>query len=106
VALFQLLYVVIGLEVPALLMWRGIVRARRDALSRWTILLLTFAELSIWLIASGFMLSLLLATVMGDPAHSTVSARALPEGLIVYGFFPFYLGLGTVLVWFLNKYQV
>jgi hypothetical protein len=57
--MYILLFFVPGLAVPALLLWRGIVRARREALFRWTIILLTFAAVSFWSIVSRFMLDII-----------------------------------------------
>src|SRR5262249_14658518 len=96
-------FVIAAVEVAALLAWRGIVRARREAAYRGTIILLTLVAVSFWFIVSWFMLNILLATVMGDPAHLTVSARTIPEEWPIYASAG-YLGLGAWLVWGLNRF--
>jgi hypothetical protein len=78
--LFALLFFVIAPGVALLLMWRGIIRAFRDAHRRRRIIALTLAALALWVVASDFMLDIIFETAWGLAHTRPFPAGVFPEG--------------------------
>ena len=101
--LFIWLFIGIAPSVAFLLLWRGIKRARREALRRGKIALVTLTVLALWLAASTFFFSLAFEVAWGL-AHTRPFPEGLfPEGWPIYAFLAAYAASGAVLIWILGK---
>ena len=90
-------------SVALLLLWRGIGRGLRETPRPRRIALATLAALTLWMVASNFMLDLVFGTTWGLAHARPLPDGFFPEGWPIYGWLAAYSTFGSALVWALRK---